>query len=152
MGTSSVDMDVFLTSLTNSLFFAALVITVEFHILTKEAQTTTESAWLNDPITLGNMVYSFLVAVNTLAGLVRALKLHLLEVLLHSSMHFSPLDFVIAKAFLWAALIFLSPWSDTRGAENRLAPAAFQGVFNHICADWAAKVVGSLLLRPIYAH
>lgn len=56
MGTSSVDMDVFLTGLTNSLFFAALVITVEFHILTKESQTTTESAWLNDPITLGNMI------------------------------------------------------------------------------------------------
>jgi hypothetical protein len=47
-----------------------------------------------------------------------------LEILLHPPMHFSPLDSVIAEAFLWAAVIFLSPRSDARGAENGLASAA----------------------------
>ena len=67
MGPSSVDMDVLLTGFTNSLFLAALGIAMEFHILTQETQSTTESAWLDDPVALGNMVNGFLVAVDALA-------------------------------------------------------------------------------------
>jgi hypothetical protein len=142
-------MNCLLTCLTLNLLLAALFIAVEFHILPKDSEATSKRAWLEDFLTRANMLNCFLVAINTVAGVIGALELHLHHVLFHSSVHFSPIDLVVTKALLWATFIFLCPRCDTRGTEYGLTSTALKRLLDHIGTDRAAEKVSSLLLALV---
>jgi hypothetical protein len=144
MGFFSVDKDRLLTCLALDFLIAALFVAMEIHIFSKESEATSLLAWLNHSIAGFNMVESLSIAINALALLIGTLELHLHQILLHSSVHFSPLDFLVAEAFLWAAFIFFSPWSNAGSTENRLAAAALKGFLHNVCANRATEEVSSL--------
>ena len=112
MRPNSIDMNRLLTCLAVDLLLAALLVTVEFHILAQDSKAASEFAWLNNFFTGVEMLDCSLVAVDTFTGVIRALEFHVHHVLFHSSVHLSPLNLVVAEAFLWATFVFLGPRSN----------------------------------------
>lgn len=141
-----VDVDSLLTVFTLDFSHAALTLTVEFHILSIKSETTPLLAGLQNSVTFCDMVHGIFIGRNIFAIVICASEFHLLQVLIHSTVHFSPFYSVAALAFFWAVVIFGGPRLDAIRAENRLATAALFGVFYHEGADWANEKFSSVFL------
>jgi hypothetical protein len=144
-----VDVDSLLTVFALDFGHAALTLAVEFHILSIKSETAPLPAGLQNSVTFRDVVYGIFIGRNIFAQVICASELHLLQVLIHSTVHFSPFYSVVTLAFFGAMVVFGGPRLDAIRAENRLATAALFGVFYHEGADWANEKVGSVFLRLI---
>lgn len=95
----------------------ALLNTVVSHILTHYTEAATLDTWLNQSITVLDVLDGLGVLVNGIASRVGAFEFQILEVLLDVSMNSSEINLPMPLAFFRAVTVILSPRIDTVVAE-----------------------------------
>lgn len=124
----------------------ALRLDVKGHVSSNDSETTAVSTWLQEAWALSQVLQSRFIGVYLWALSITAFELQRVEVLLDHTMHLAPFYCLVTFALLWTVVIIFFPRVDAIRTEDRLTPATFLRIQNHIGAYGAHKEISSIPL------
>lgn len=134
-------ISIFFTCFTFDSFIFTIILSVVFHILTKNSKTTTLSAWFEKKFTRGQMLHSFWIRVTLFTMFISTFEFHDVQAVHHISMNFFKFNFFITFAFLWAWLVSDSPWTDAFTTEKALAASTLSWFLDYKSTNSTCKEV-----------